>query len=273
MMQRLPAQGQQRVEAIAQRYGVSTDAVLTLLDALIAGHGTMAQFTHPELGGSGQWMQGGMTMVGDMWNHALKAQVDGVCAALARLLAQQPGVMHSLRRQPHSQRQSGRQTSGPEVSLVVPAASGATSPWWPAEFGMPSSTGVQNHIRYAYFPAPRRLAIEIEGHVTVYDTLDHQIRGVSQQQSAGASLTLTSQFGVVPLVMLPVVSIDGVPSAEPRADPTPEPDLSGPAAQAPAEESQGDILTKIERLAALQRRGILSEEEFASTKAELLKRL
>ena len=136
-MQRLPAQGQQRVEAIAQRYGVSTDAVLTLLDALIAGHGTMAQFTHPELGGSGQWMQGGMTMVGDMWNHALKAQVDGVCAALARLLAQQPGVMHSLRRQPHSQRQSGRQTSGPEVSLVVPAASGATSPWWPAEFGMP----------------------------------------------------------------------------------------------------------------------------------------
>ena len=78
---------------------------------------------------------------------------------------------------------------------------------------MPSSTGAQNHIRYAYFPAPRRLAIEIKGHVTIYDTLDHQISGVSQQQSAGASLTLTSQFGVVPLVILPVVSIDGVPSA------------------------------------------------------------
>ena len=109
IMQSLPAQGQQRVEAIAQRYGVSTDAVITLLDALIAGHGTMAQFTHPELGGSGQWMHGGMTMVGDMLNHALKAQVDGVCAELARLLAQQPGVMQSLSRQPHSQRQSGRQ--------------------------------------------------------------------------------------------------------------------------------------------------------------------
>src|SRR5207247_8674807 len=49
IMQRLPAQEQQIVEAIAQRYGVSTDAVITLLYALIAGHGTMAQFTHPEL--------------------------------------------------------------------------------------------------------------------------------------------------------------------------------------------------------------------------------
>src|SRR5438093_148714 len=76
MMHRLPAQGQQIVEAIAQRYGVSTDAVITLLYALIAGNGTMAQFTHPELGGSGQWMQGGMTMVGDMFNNVLKAQVD-----------------------------------------------------------------------------------------------------------------------------------------------------------------------------------------------------
>ena len=273
MMHRLPAQGQQIVEAIAQRYGVSTDAVITLLSALIAGNGTMAQFTHPELGGSGQWMQGGMTMVGDMFNNALKAQVDGLCAELSRLLAQHPGVLQSLRRQPHSQRQSGRQTYGPEVSLFVPAASGAPSHWWPAELGMPSSTGAQNNIRYAYFPATQRLAIEIKGHVTIYDTLDHQMSGVSQQQSAGASLTFTSQFGFVPLVILPVVSIDGVPPADTRAAHKQEPELSGPAAQAPAEESQEDIIAKIERLAELKKKGILSEEEFASTKAELLKRL
>ncbi len=256
MMQKLPAQGQQIVEAIAQRYGVSTDAVITLLSALIAGNGTMAQFTHPELGGSGQWMQGGMTMVGDMFNNALKTR-----------------VLQSLRRQPHSQRQSGRQTYGPEVSLCVPAASGAPSHWWPAELGMPSSTGAQNNIRYAYFPATRRLAIAIKGHVTIYDTLDHQMSGVSQQQSAGASLTFTSQFGFVPLVILPVVSVDGVPPADTRAAHKQEPELSGPAAQAPAEESQEDIIAKIERLAALKTKGILSEEEFASTKAELLKRL
>jgi hypothetical protein len=54
LMQKLTAQGEHIVENIAQRYGVSTDAVRTLLSALIAGHGTMVQFNHPELGGSGQ---------------------------------------------------------------------------------------------------------------------------------------------------------------------------------------------------------------------------
>jgi hypothetical protein len=168
-MHRLTAQGQHRVEDIAQRYGVSTDAVRTLLEALIAGHGTMAQFTHPELGGSGQWMPDGMIMVGDMFNHALKAKVDGVCAELARLLAQQPGVMQAVSRQVHSQSQGDRQPADPEVSRFVTTASGASRHWWPPEFGRPSSTGVQNNMRYAYFPAPRRLALDINGQVTVYD--------------------------------------------------------------------------------------------------------
>jgi len=34
----------------------------------------------------GQWTQGGMTMVGDMFNHRLKARVDAVCTELAFLL-------------------------------------------------------------------------------------------------------------------------------------------------------------------------------------------
>jgi hypothetical protein len=42
--------------------------VRTLLFAVSAGGGTLAQFDHAELGGSGQWMSGGMTMVGDMFN-------------------------------------------------------------------------------------------------------------------------------------------------------------------------------------------------------------
>ena len=37
-------------------------------------------------------MQGGMTMVGDMFNHGLKAKVDNLCTELSRLLAQQPFV-------------------------------------------------------------------------------------------------------------------------------------------------------------------------------------
>ena len=86
-MQQLTSEGQQKVTELAQRYGVSTEAVLTLLHALVHGHGTMAQFDHRELGGRGQWMPGGMVMVGDMFNQALKATVDGLCTELVSLLA------------------------------------------------------------------------------------------------------------------------------------------------------------------------------------------
>src|SRR2546430_13172697 len=88
-MQQLTSEGQQKVTELAQRYGVSTEAVLTLLSALMQGHGTMAQFDHRELGGRGQWMAGGMVMVGDMWNNALTTTVDGLCIALSRLVTRE----------------------------------------------------------------------------------------------------------------------------------------------------------------------------------------
>ena len=72
---------------IAQRYGLSREAVLAMLFAVHAGGGTMAQFSIPELGGSGQWMRGGMTMVGNMFDNALKARVDALCGELAQLIA------------------------------------------------------------------------------------------------------------------------------------------------------------------------------------------
>jgi uncharacterized protein YidB (DUF937 family) len=50
-MQQLSAQGQQFIQDLAQRYGVSTDAAITMLYAVMNGNGTMAQFSHPELGG------------------------------------------------------------------------------------------------------------------------------------------------------------------------------------------------------------------------------
>ena len=58
-----------------------------MLLAVHAGGGTMAQFSIPELGGSGQWMRGGMTMVGNMFDNALKARVDALCSELAQLIA------------------------------------------------------------------------------------------------------------------------------------------------------------------------------------------
>ncbi len=74
------------------------------------------------------------------------------------------------------------------------------------------------------------------------------------------------------VVHLPVVSVDGVPSN------VPEPYVAPAPAQPPepyrAEATQeSDIFVKIERLADLQQKGILSPEEFAAKKAELLFRL
>jgi hypothetical protein len=264
----LTDQGRQKIDELARRYAVSTDAVMTLLQAVVNGNGTMAQFSHPELGGSGQWMRGGMTMVGDMFNSGLKAKVEGLCSELSQLLAQQPFVPSPS---VQSQSQGG-------TSLFVPEPPGrAAGQWWPAELGSPNGSGGQNQVRYVYFNAARRLAVDLNGHVTVYDTLDHQIGGVSQQQGGGSSLTFTSQYGTVGVSSLPIVSVDGVsvdgvPRSAPAAGPAPAPaPPSAPRGSETGEET--DIFVKIERLADLHRKGVLSEQEFSAKKAELLARL
>ena len=107
--------------------------------------------------------------------------------------------------------------------------------------------------------------------VTIYDTLDHQIGGVSQQQSGSGSMSFTSQYGVVEVAKLPVVSVNGEPPAQASADvamsPAPAP------ASVPASGGGQDVFATIERLAELQAKGIISAEEFATKKAELLARL
>jgi hypothetical protein len=69
--------------------------------------------------------------------------------------------------------------------------------WWPEDLGEPGTSGSQNDVRYAFFPGSHRLAIQQEGKLAVYDSGDHQISGVSQQQGGGHSLAFTSQNGVV----------------------------------------------------------------------------
>ena len=155
------------------------------------------------------------------------------------------------------------------VSLFVPETSSrASGQWWPAELGFPNGTGAQNQIRYAYFNQNHRLAVELNGRVTIYDTLDHQISGVSQQQGHSGSLTLTSQRGTVSVSTLPVVSVGGAQTKtpEPRTEPVSEP-------YRPDSAHETDLFAKIERLAELHTKGILSSEEFAAKKAELLSRL
>jgi hypothetical protein len=135
-------------------------------------------------------------------------------------------------------------------------------------------------VRYAYFRAPRRLAILLNGQVTVYDTLDHEIQGFAQHQSVGGSLTFTSQYGVVDLATLSIVSPPGaLQQAQEQGVPPGERGTTAPGSRhTPGQPPQGgtpegDVLTLIERLAALQARGLLSDEEYAAKKADLLRRL
>jgi hypothetical protein len=257
-MSQLTPEGQQIINAIAQRYHFSVDAVLSMLQSVQNGNGSMAQFSHPEFGGSGQWMRGGMTMIGDMFNNGLKNSVSNLCQELSTLLANQTAIW-----QPPTIQSQGH---GQNVSLFAASAGGN---WWPQGLMNPNSTGSQNHIRYAYFASIRRLAIEANGHVTLYDTLDHQIGGFSQQQSGGSSVTFNSQYGMVDVQNLPVISIDNV-AVTPSGNTANLP----PLPTAPAQTAQeGDIFAAIEKLAGLRDKGIVSDAEFTSKKAELLSRL
>jgi hypothetical protein len=261
---------------VAKRHGVSVEAARVLLGALAAGGGRQAQFNHPDLGGMGQWSQGGMIMVGDMFNHGLKSRVDALCNELAGLLQSQPG----LRAAPA---QSQSQPSG-AASLFV-AGSRSPSQWWPGELGEAASTGAQNDLRYAFFPGARRLAIQQGGLARVYDTGEHQLFGFGQQQGSDQSLTFTSQFGLVRVVDLPLVSPEKAQSVAPSPPPSeraPKSEAAAtqvafaatPAAPAPnAPMATAEILKAIEGIAELRRKDILSEEEFAAKKAELLARL
>ena len=69
--------------------------------------------------------------------------------------------------------------------------------WWPKDLGQPASSGGQDEVKYAFFPEKRRLAIREGGQVTVYDSGDHRISGVSQQRGGGRSLAFSSDNGEV----------------------------------------------------------------------------
>ncbi len=252
--------------ALAERYRIGVDAVKSMLEAVANGGGGMAQFNIPELGGGGQWMRGGMTMVGDMFNSQLKATVENLCSELATVLTSQqalfaPAASYQSQSQSHqSQSQGG---GGAGSSWQQPWAQ--PSSWWPDGFGAPSSTGAQNNVRYAYFPASNRLAIESGGRVSVYDTKGHTITGFGQQQGGGASLTFTSQHGIVAVDRLPPV---GVASAA-----TPHAPQGEAASVRPAGGDGAQVFALIEQLGQLKEKGLLTEEEFATKKTEILKRV
>lgn len=282
-MQKLTQTGQNLVNDVARRYNLSLDAVVHMLVAVNNGGGSMAQFNCPELGGGGQWMRGGMTMVGDMFNNGLKNTVDNLCNELSNILAKN------------------------QMFPVIPAGTPGSNQWWPMDLGSPFSSGAQNNIRYAVFP--NRLAVELHGQVTVYDTLDHNIGGVSQQQGGDTSLTFSSQYGTVAVSSLPIIHGNGLPKpvqtnfAQPLPFEQPAP-LSqqgnssqsqsqnySPANQQASNQGQNfasnsssnnpsandmsssEVIKLLEQLGQLRSAGVLTDDEFNAKKQNLLSRI
>jgi hypothetical protein len=266
-MKTLSAAGQQTVNEIADRYNLKPETVEALLKAVVRGNGTMAQFNLPELGGQGQWMSGGMTMVGDMFNNGLRGTVDKLCNELAKLVT--TTVLFEDVDDPadvalaHEGTRVG--TGAGNGFFSEPSSS------WPAIFGSPTSTGSQNNFRYAYFAPVHRLVIEDNGKRTIYDTKHHQITGVSQQQGSTVSYRFMSQEGQVDVSALEVVSD---PDAPKRAAPEIPYDATSNADPTSETKSPQDIvMATIVKLNALLERGQISEEEFTAKKKELLERL
>lgn len=258
-MQNLTPQGQQFVNDVAARYNLSIEAVLHMLSAVNNGAGSMAQFNSPELGGSGQWMRGGMTMVGDMFNHGLKMTVDNLCVELANGLASM------------------------QVYAPLPVGHRNSNQWWPGELGQPHSSGAQNNIRYAVFP--NRLAVQLNGQTTVYDTLDNNISGVSQQQGGDSTLTFSSQYGTIAVNTLPIISGQGIPQAPVVnfAEPAPQNNetFSNPVPQPVAPNTTpintnvgaSEAIELIEKLSKLRDAGAITDDDFNAKKTELINRI
>lgn len=226
--------------ALGKRHGFTPAAAMELWRALCAGHGSMAQFSHADLGGSGQWMRGGLTTVGDMFNHDLAARVHAICSVLADLV--------------------------PEFADTEPAPllpgdmrrATASQARWPESWGTPSAIGAQDNLEYAWFPHRRQLWVRRHGHAAVYNTGEHRIFGVSQQQGDAHSLVFTSQFGPVDLETL----------EQAQGEP---PETESPAQ--PLAMGAHEILETLTKLAELRSQGVLTPEEFKSKKEDLLKRL
>lgn len=132
----------------------------------------------------------------------------------------------------------------------------------------------------------------------MFDTLDNQIGGVGQQQGGNYSVTFTSQYGNVNLGTLPIISggneadnFNPIENSEVINDDVQNNVQNNvietevvPVFSEPIQEQvvsainnnnnvEEDIFNKIERLAGLKDKGILSVEEFENKKTDLLSRL
>jgi hypothetical protein len=145
------------LQTLADRHGFSLGAITMLWTGLRACQGQQVQFNHPELGGLGQW-QPGQVMIGDMSNRALKARVELACTELAQLACQVPPP--------------------PLLDNFI------------ALYGEARLSGVQNGLRYAYFPQHKLLVVQQGERVRKFSTAGYELFGVGQASQGQGQPTL-----------------------------------------------------------------------------------
>ncbi len=162
-----------KIKEIASKYEVSEGTVRTLLEGLKASNGRQVQFNIRELGGMGQW-QSGMVMVGDMFNHGLKAKVSELCRELVELSQ----TMEEEEEKPKKKAEKQSVASKPSATFK----------------------GSQNNSHYAYYAKENLLEIEENGKVTKYNTEGYALSGAQQSQSNSLkNLSFTYPGGTVSL--------------------------------------------------------------------------
>lgn len=187
-MVELTPQGRARVVALSARHGASFEATLTLLRALIEGDGKSARFDHPELGGAGEWLAGGPTILSDLFNHDLKAKVAALCGDLAAMLDQV------------------------DKEIAIDAASGDTfavrlfeptqaprddaEPFWPAAWSVPDRVVRTPDLSYAVFDQAQRLAL-IEGGQVAHLATDQRRIERLKREADGLIVAETDQGEVM----------------------------------------------------------------------------
>ncbi|WP_315855202.1 SHOCT domain-containing protein [Chenggangzhangella methanolivorans] len=143
--------------------------------------------------------------------------------------------------------------------------------------------------------------------MTIYDTGDHRIGGASQQQGGGSSLSFSTDRGSVgieafaelrapddrpssasasasasaePIIeqsaaYRPTASLETAAAASTTREPAPDAAraTAEPSAPPPVRIEGGDPFDTIRKLARLKDEGLLTDEEFAAKKTELLARI
>ena len=233
-MPNLTMDGQGVLHDIAQRFGVSTGAASELLNALARGNGVQAKFNHPDLGGMGQWSKGGMVMVGDMFNHGLKARVNDLAAELADLLQ---------RDELFSRGPNDRDLNKTEGSF---SGTGRRSRW-PEELGAYSASGSDGLLGAlqrgeGLFPGARIVVAAVKGDM---------VRSRCGRAFSGGTV-FAGQAGIRSKGSLTVTFRQ----------------LKSVAIEPPS-----DVFDQLRKLGDLRDAGVLTASEFEAKKAELLGRI